>query len=509
MERKSDVCVSLVGAPVARPIESLFPSKMAARNGAAPIAKIEPTSPVSAKEPAPAAPAGAQPTPMVMSMAAVQPKVRSPPPPPPPELSQTPPFLTKLYNLVEDPVTSELVSWTAADARAFTVHKPDEFARDVLPRYFKHKNFSSFVRQLNQYGFHKRDPDRWTFGHENFRRGRLDLLKLISRRRPKNPIPAPAPPPPARPAPPAQQAVVELGSYGLAGKLEGLKRDKDVLIKELVVTRKAEKKLQDKCEGLELRVGLLENSTKQMQNFIMHYFSQVLQPYSEEIATRKRKRLPPAPALDVLDMAPGEKANGAAVGKTVAPPFAPSGLPNPTGESLEALRQMMQQMQMNQAAAAAPAVAETNGFVVDGAPHSPSPKFAPATVQELPLDESSLNGSSDTTMRDSQANIPPPPTLSNGNTKGDTSRADEGPLTSLDDILLKQAMEQAGAGGDAGLTGATPGTSQDAKVEAIEEFMDLQDDIDFLPPLTELPEGTDISALARQIQGFGGQLENN
>lgn len=67
-----------------------------------------------------------------------------------PQRSIPTPFLTKTYQLVDDPVYDELISWNE-DGSTFIVWKPAEFARDLLPKYFKHNNFSSFVRQLNTY----------------------------------------------------------------------------------------------------------------------------------------------------------------------------------------------------------------------------------------------------------------------------------------------------------------------------------------------------------------------
>ena len=81
------------------------------------------------------------------------------------------------------------IAWSEA-GDSFVVIDGFRLSDEVLPVYFSHGNLSTFVRQLNFYGFRKdpKDAKRENgsseeYRHEYFKRNHPELLSLISRKK--------------------------------------------------------------------------------------------------------------------------------------------------------------------------------------------------------------------------------------------------------------------------------------------------------------------------------------
>ena len=100
-----------------------------------------------------------------------------------------PNFLLKLYQILENESYKDIIHWTE-DGKYFIISNLHDFTENVLPKYYKHNNYSSFIRQLNMYDFHKKKSgqNEHIFHHQNFLRNRKDLLKLIKRKSKKENI---------------------------------------------------------------------------------------------------------------------------------------------------------------------------------------------------------------------------------------------------------------------------------------------------------------------------------
>ena len=99
---------------------------------------------------------------------------------------ENPNFLLKLYQILETPEYKDIIHWSD-NGKSFIVQNLHDFTENILPKYYKHNNYSSFVRQLNMYDFHKKrnNQNEHIFQHKNFIRGEKDLIKTIKRKNKK------------------------------------------------------------------------------------------------------------------------------------------------------------------------------------------------------------------------------------------------------------------------------------------------------------------------------------
>ncbi|CAN4095737.1 unnamed protein product [Withania somnifera] len=165
------------------------------------------------------------------------------------------PFLLKTYEMVDDTQTDDIVSWTPT-GHSFVVWNPPEFARVLLPTYFKHNNFSSFIRQLNTYGFRKIDPERWEFANEEFVKDQKHLLKNIHRRKPIH----------SHSHPPGSTVDPERAAF--EEEIDKLSREKSGLEANVLKFRQQQSAAKLQLEELTGRVGSIEQRQESLLAFV-------------------------------------------------------------------------------------------------------------------------------------------------------------------------------------------------------------------------------------------------
>ena len=91
-------------------------------------------------------------------------------------------FLSKLYDILNDNAYKKIICWNN-EGTCIIISDMNKFCNNVLPKYFKHNNYSSFVRQLNIYGFRKcqgltKDEERYENEKFNKKITKEEITKL-------------------------------------------------------------------------------------------------------------------------------------------------------------------------------------------------------------------------------------------------------------------------------------------------------------------------------------------
>ena len=94
-------------------------------------------------------------------------------------------FLVKLYTILNGNKYSKYIKWSQ-DGLSIIILNQNAFTKNVLPDFFNHHNYSSFVRQLNLYNFHKIKSNKkgeQKYMHDQFHQSKtIEEIQLIKKK---------------------------------------------------------------------------------------------------------------------------------------------------------------------------------------------------------------------------------------------------------------------------------------------------------------------------------------
>jgi len=90
-------------------------------------------------------------------------------------------FPAKLFEVITDEANSDIIQWLPG-GKAYIIHDKKRFAADILPRYFKQSQFTSFTRKLSRWNFQRvtRGLLMGAYFHKYFQKDNPSLCRMMS-----------------------------------------------------------------------------------------------------------------------------------------------------------------------------------------------------------------------------------------------------------------------------------------------------------------------------------------
>jgi len=184
---------------------------------------------------------------------------------------QIPAFLSKLWQLVNDKNNENLVSWSVS-GQSFVIFDQVQFAKLVLPNYFKHQKINSFIRQLNMYGFkkvpnltegtlHSMENESIEFANEFFIRNHHELMQKIKRKETK------------------RSTTISLKSQmvyksQISGLLSELSEQQEQTHEEFETLRDENRNLFNRVGLLQIKLDKQQETVNRLISFMIHFIKQ-------------------------------------------------------------------------------------------------------------------------------------------------------------------------------------------------------------------------------------------